>query len=359
VGYSVRGKPYRVAVSTVLGIPPRLQTKKDAQRALDTLRGKEGQFVHRISPAKGPTVAELLDEYLRVLIAKNTASVKEIAVAHRHWKDAHGDLPAAQLTSSMLLQWVESMKARQPRPMAPATIATQIGHLRAALRYAFHEDPSRLDRLPRFPTIKVNNARQAVLTPEEFAAIYPHLPKGLAGAFALAFIISWRKGEMLMLTWPMIDRREQVIRLPVSKNGEPRIVPISSEMATVLQEAWDRQVVGCPYIFHHKGRQMKRSWTEYQWHLACEKAGVEDRRFHDTRRAAVQRLVHAGVPERVVMDISGHTSMSMLHRYAIKSQAAMQTALAIPALPSNRNRTGRDRSQLMGSPIENLWKTGT
>jgi integrase len=368
VGWSVRGKPYRVAVSTVLGIPPTRQTKQDAQRALDSMRGRAGQFVHRRNPGLGPTVAALLDDYRRVLVARNTSSIKEIDVAHRHWKQAYGDLPAEQVTASMLLSWVEQMKARQPRPMMPATIATQIGHLRAALRYASQQDPPRLERLPHFPRIKVNNARQAVLTPEEFAAIYPHLPEGLRGPFALAYIISWRKGELLTLTWAMIDRHEQVIRLPVSKNGKPRVVPISPEMKTVLQEAWNRQVIGCPYVFHHKGRQIKRSWSEYQWHLACGKAGVEDRRFHDTRRAAVQRMIHGGVPDKVVMDISGHTSMSMLYRYAIKSTASMQAALATPALPKaitinrNRNRVSGGRGQLTGdaqqAPTENLWKTG-
>ena len=110
---------------------------------------------------------------------------------------------------------------------------------------------------------------------------------------------------------------------------------------------------------------MKRSWTEYQWHLACGKAGIEDRTFHDTRRAAVQRMIHGGVPDKVVMDISGHTSMSMLYRYAIKNTTSMAAALATPALPKaiigkrNRNRTSREASQLAGSPIESLWNTGT
>jgi integrase len=354
VGWSVAGKQHCVAVSTLTGIPPKKQTKADAQRALDAQRGKAGQFISRSAP--GATVAELLDEYLLVLKVRNVASVRQIEVGHRHWKAAYGDLPAARLTSGMLLAWADSMKMRQPSPMMPATIANTIGQLRAAFRYAAGEDPPRLDRLPRFPAIRFNNARQVVLEPAEFVAIHRYLPDGLREAFALAYTIGWRKGEMFDLTWSMIDRHDKVIRLPKSKNGRSRVVPISSEMERILGQAWRAQVLGCPYVFHHKGRQMKRGWSEYHWHRGCEQAGIVDRKFHDTRRAAVQRLIHAGTPERVAMDISGHESMSMLFRYAIKSTKSMQAALAKPALPA-----GVLSSLPSARPgqSESLWKTGT
>ena len=352
VGWSVAGTPYVMAVSTITGIPPKKQTKHDAQRALDSQRGKAGQFVNKTAPSA--TVAELADEYLLDLKARNAASVEHIAVRLGHWRRAYGDLPASRITRSMLLEWVETMKTRTPRPMMPATISNTLGALHAAFRYAANQEPPRLERVLSFPSIKFKNARQIVLEPEEFAAIHRCMAfEGLRGAFALAYIIGWRKGEMFDLTWPMIDRREKVIRLPESKNDEPRIVPISPEMTRILGDAWQRQVLGCPYVFHHKGRQMKRSWSEYHWHLACEKANITDRKFHDTRRAAVQRLIHAGVPERVAMDISGHKSRTMLDRYAIKSTKSMAAALAKPVLPTSIGRRGLALQQ-----GEGLWKTG-
>jgi integrase len=50
--------------------------------------------------------------------------------------------------------------------------------------------------------------------------------------------------------------------------------------------------------------------------------------FHDLRRSAVTNMIDAGVPELVVMAISGHRSLAMLKRYFIKNTTRISEALA-------------------------------
>ena len=62
---------------------------------------------------------------------------------------------------------------------------------------------------------------------------------------------------------------------------------------------------------------------------ACQRAGIQDFRFHDLRHTFASRLVQGGVPLYEVMNLTGHKSLSMVQRYAHLAPEFQEAAIRV------------------------------
>jgi integrase len=116
-----------------------------------------------------------------------------------------------------------------------------------------------------------------------------------------------RQGEIIGMTWGMVDLRRHVVHLPDTKNGLARDVPLSVAVLEVLG-ALPRRMDGKVWTYTQEG--MRASWRR-----ALKQAGITGLTFHDLRHEATSRLFEKGFNPMEVSTITGHKTLQMLKRY--------------------------------------------
>jgi integrase len=191
----------------------------------------------------------------------------------------------------------------------------------------------RLSRVPYVSLLTEDNARQGFFERADFEAVVDHLEDPLDDFARFGYLTGWRRGEIAGLRWEMVDRSAKEVRLPTSKNGSGRVLPLEGELWDLVERRWSAREVAVSddvtklseFVFHRKGHpvaEFRKSWTR-----ACKQAKVPGLLFHDLRRTAVRNMVRAGVPQSVAMSISGHKTVSMFMRYNITSEEDKRKAL--------------------------------
>ena len=133
-----------------------------------------------------------------------------------------------------------------------------------------------------------------------------------------------------------LRRKRYTWSLGSTKNGDGRLVYLTPDLRVGLIEqlarvsALERELGRIiPHVFPvtrgvYKGDQ--RRDIRKAWRQACRRAGHPSKLKPDLRRTAVRDMVNAGIPERVVLQITGHKTRSMLDHYHIFSPGDMQDA---------------------------------
>jgi integrase len=226
---------------------------------------------------------------------------------------------------------------------APATIRLELRVLSAAFKIGMRR--KWVPAAPLFPTVHVANTRTACFTDAELAALLHALPEPIRSLTEFGSLTGWRLRECLRLRWSSVNFEDHTIRLhpAESKSGRGRVFPFRTlpALAALLQrqraERWRierERGVAVEFVFHRQGRPIVSHYDV--WEKACAQAGLHDRRFHDLRRYAAQRLVRAGVARSEAMALLGHQTESMFVRYAINDLPMLERAVGKIAALSER-----------------------
>jgi integrase len=192
-------------------------------------------------------------------------------------------------------------------------------------------------------------ARSRTLVDNEYHRLMPNCPSHIQPIIELAYLTAMRRGEILNLQWNQVDFKNKIIVLDASstKTQERREIPLDDGLLDLFRRIPNPE--GHKRVFTYRGRPVKELKTAFK--RACDKAGIRDFRFHDLRHCGITNLRKAGVPDNVIMSISGHKTAVMFRRYDAIDRVDRQDAMQkVRCLRTEKNET----SSRTGVSGENL-----
>lgn len=165
------------------------------------------------------------------------------------------------------------------------------------------------------------NKKERYLSQEEAQRLYETVRRSdnpmLQYIVPMLILTGARKREVDS-KWQDFDLTRRQWRIPVTKTGRPRHVPLSNG---VLQlPAAVPHDDGCPWVFPNPKTRKPYVSFFYSWNTARKLAGLPDVRIHDLRHNFASFLVNAGRSLYEVQKILGHTQVKTTQRYAHLSQ---------------------------------------
>jgi len=139
-----------------------------------------------------------------------------------------------------------------------------------------------------------------------------------------------RKREVLDAKWADIDLEQRSWRIPKTKSGKVRHVPLSEgalEVITKVKEKYGKHAF--MFIFANDKTGLPFMNIFYSWDMARQRAGLGHVRIHDLRHSFASFLVNAGRSLYEVQELLGHADSRTTTRYAHLSRERLQEAVEV------------------------------
>lgn len=313
-------------------------SRADAEKWARDIESKmdKGVFVS-MAEAESTTLDDALDRYKREVSAGKKGCEQE-KFRIKTWRE--NDLALRSLASLRGSDFAKYRDERLAAGAAAATVRLDLAVISHVFTIAAKEwnipvqNPVANIRLPR-----QNNARERRLSEEEVCYLLAAVDDPgdatkakerdrrniyVPALVRVAIETAMRQGEMLALTWPNVDLSSRVARLPDTKNGTVRNVPLSTAAVEAFK-GLPRAING--RVFATTASAVKQSWAravaraQRNYLADCKTnkrepvAGfLDELTFHDLRHEATSRLAEK-LALHELMKVTGHKDTRMLARY--------------------------------------------
>ncbi len=287
--------------------------------------------VTRRKPDDLPTLQQFVDEHYLAFakMYKRSWRMEELMLRKRilpRW----GAMQLSEITRGDVLQFQSDFLREGYKP---ATVNRNM----ALIKFIFNlaEKMEMVEKSPVWGVTQLNenNQKERYLSQDELNRLLNALGKCKSRVVAdmIEFLIltGARKGEAAHARWEDVDLQKCSWKVPLSKSGKARYIPLSNAAINVLLR---RKENDNPYIF--PSPKTKRPITNFYttWYKIRTNAGLGDLRIHDLRHNFASLLINAGRSLYEVQKLLGHANITSTQRYAHLSQDTLKEATEVASL---------------------------
>jgi integrase len=305
------------------------EAREHARKLLARVALGEDPVEERAARRQVPTLSEFVTErYLPFAKAYKRSWRLDESLLRNHLLPRLGHLHLDEITKGDV---VAVHQRRRADGAAPASANRLLVLLRYIFNLAVKWEVPGVTKNPSagVPLFEENNKRERYLSQEEAqrlnAALLESANPMLRYIVPMLLMSGARKREVLDSRWEDFDETRRAWRIPTTKSGKPRHVPLSDGMIRLLRAV--PRTPGCPFVVPNPGTRRPFTSIYYAWHSARTAAGIPEVRIHDLRHSFASFLVNAGRSLYEVQQILAHTQVRTTQRYAHLSQETLLEAV--------------------------------
>ena len=329
VRYRLHGKPKVVTLGDA-----RVITVDEAREAAREVLRKVRSGVDPKSseaPKVGLSVREFfLNQYLPFVKSYKRSWETDESMIRNHLLPKLGHKLMAELTQGEIAQAVIELR---DKGYAPGTCNRFLVLIRYGFKLALRWGMGGVLRSPvkDLGNLRDDNRIERYLTVKQshtlFEAVRDSPNSRLLHIIQFLIVTGARKREVLDAQWSDVDMDQKLWRIPKTKSGKIRHVPLSTEAVKVLRELQLEAMADSPYIFCNPETGKPFVSIYYSWHASRKRAGLPDFRIHDLRHSFASFLVNAGRSLYEVQQLLGHADIRTTSRYAHLSRDRLMEAV--------------------------------
>jgi integrase len=287
-----------------------------------------------IAVLNGPSIEEFfVNKYLPYVKSYKRSWTTDLSMVKNHVITKLGHLKMVSLTATDVIVFVGQMKSEN---YALGTCNRAIVLLRYGFELALRWQ---IEGVKNNPVKEVKNLKddskiERYLTPLETQRLLQAIRESESEMlqYIVLFLIytGARKREVLEAKWRDIDWAQKSWRIPKTKSGKVRHVPLSTGAMDVIQTL--RKKIQYNFlpdapIFLNKRTGKPFVSFFYSWNNARIRAGLPEFRIHDLRHSFASCLVNAGRSLYEVQELLGHADIKTTSRYAHLSRERLIEAV--------------------------------
>jgi integrase len=336
IAYMLQGKIIWEPVVDEQGKPLGIDAAKAADGKRRGQRKEKRLTILDVKPELNKTFSQLAAWYLEQKAIKEKKYYPMLKINLTKFNQKFGDTHAEKIKAVDVENYrAERLAARKK----PATVDQEVAAARVMVNAAFLNGEVSGESLKAFKVKNLckagSNARNRILTSEEFEGLYEKAKGYLRSLLAIGFFTGMRQGEILNLTWDKVSLPERLIRLTAedTKTKMPREIPICD---TLLKE-FERiprpiHEAAQNHVILYEGEPIRYVWGAIE--TLCKHSNIAYGRFvlggfifHDLRHTFIHGMRKAGVHDFITNAITGHSSNNMRDRYDVVDREDLKSAI--------------------------------